>query len=50
MDILIESTRGFEKDIDKLTEEQKDILSGLTLPTLAFFGWTGLFYAVGNIR
>jgi hypothetical protein len=35
---------------DKLTEEQKDILSGLTLPTIAFFGWTGLFYAVGNIR
>jgi hypothetical protein len=23
MDILIESTRGFEKDIDKLSEEQK---------------------------
>ena len=35
---------------DKLTEQQKDILSGLTLPSIIVFGWVGLFYAVGNIR
>ena len=35
---------------DKLTEQQKDILSGLTLPSIVVFGWVGLFYAVGNIR
>jgi len=35
---------------DKLTEQQKDILSGLTLPSIVVFGWIGLFYAVGNIH
>jgi hypothetical protein len=33
---------------DKLTEQQKDILSGLTLPSIVVFGWIGLQYAIGQ--
>jgi hypothetical protein len=35
---------------DKLTEQQNDVLLGLTLPSMVVFGWIGLLSAVGNIR
>jgi hypothetical protein len=34
---------------DKLTEQQKDIISGLTLPSIVIFASIGLNYALGQV-